>query len=176
MAKNIQLFNKQNIQLNPYTDNFKNVLQKIPSTQAQLQKRVGATILYIGQEQGFKKGKLYKCVKEVGSTYTQYSWQQQTEESLSAYSRKFVTSSSYTVTENGLWLIVKAPDSRILLPTGSAGSYIRVSTDYKTQNVTIVPAAGQAIDGDTSGLNIDKTSGTVQILWSGSEWTVIEAK
>lgn len=175
MAKNIQLFNKQNTQLNPYTDNFKNVLQQIPSTQVQLQKRVGSTILYVGQEQGFRKGGLYKCVKEEGSTYTQYSWQQ-IEEGTSAYSRQFVTSSPYTVTDNALWLILTVSGSQIILPAGNTNMYIRVSTDYKTQNVTITPAAGQTIDGDAQGLILDKTSGTVQLMWSGTEWTVIEAK
>jgi hypothetical protein len=39
-----------------------------------------------------------------------------------------------------------------------------------------MPTDGETIDGDSEGFTLDKTSGTVEFFWTGSGWTVIEAK
>lgn len=77
--------------------------------------------------------------------------------------------------QSGYWYICKKAIT-LTLPKGSNEKYIRVSTDYQTDHVLVIPSNGESIDGDTEGFTLDKTSGTVEFFWTGAEWTVIEAK
>ena len=84
--------------------------------------------------------------------------------------------SQNTTVQSGYWYICTASGLTLTLPAGSTGDYIRFSTNYLAENVVIKPADGETIDGDSEGFTLDKASGTVEMLWTGSEWTVIEAK
>ena len=78
--------------------------------------------------------------------------------------------------QNGYWYICRNAVT-ITLPAGNEENYyVRISTDYQTENVVVIPSNGERIDGDTEGFTLDKTSGTVEFLRTGSDWTVIEAK
>lgn len=84
--------------------------------------------------------------------------------------------SQNTTVQSGYWYICTASGLTLTLPAGSTENYIRFSTNYLAENVVIKPADGETIDGDSEGFTLDKASGTVEMLWTGSEWTVIEAK
>ena len=77
--------------------------------------------------------------------------------------------------QSGYWYICSNAVT-VTLPVGNVGDYVRISTDYQTGNVVVIPSNGESIDGDTEGFTLDKTSGTVEFFWTGVEWTVIEAK
>lgn len=84
--------------------------------------------------------------------------------------------SQNTAVQSGYWYICTASGLTLTLPAGSTENYIRFSTNYLVENVVIKPDDGETIDGDSEGFTLDKASGTVEMLWIGSEWTVIEAK
>ncbi len=83
--------------------------------------------------------------------------------------------SGNTEARSGYWYVCSNAVT-ITLPAGNIGDYIRISTNNQTENVVVIPSNGESIDGDTEGFTLDKTSGTVEFFWTGSEWTVIEAK
>ena len=89
------------------------------------------------------------------------------------YLRTIITADSNAM--SGYWYICTG-ELTLTLPVGNTGSYIRVSTDYQTDNVVVIPVNGESIDGDTEGFTLDKTSGTVEFFWTGFNWLVIEAK
>ena len=86
------------------------------------------------------------------------------------------TVSGNTALESGHWYVCTVSGIVLTLPAGNIGDYIRISTDYQTSNVVVMPTNGETIDGDSEGFTLDKTSGTVEFFWTDSEWTVIEAK
>lgn len=90
------------------------------------------------------------------------------------YVRTFVTQSGNA--QSGYWHVASVSDITLTLPAGGIGYYARFSTTASASNVTIVPASGDTIDGDSEGLIIDKTSGTTELYWDGTGWVVIEAK
>ena len=77
--------------------------------------------------------------------------------------------------QSGYWYICSNAVT-VTLPVGNVGDYVRISTNYQTENVVVIPSNGESIDGDTEGFTLDKTSGTVEFFWDGVGWTVIEAK
>lgn len=77
--------------------------------------------------------------------------------------------------QSGYWYVCSNAMT-VTLPAGNIGDYVRISTNYQTDNVLVSPANGETIDGDSEGFTLDKASGTVEFFWTGSEWTVIEAK
>ena len=89
------------------------------------------------------------------------------------YTRTIVSSDS--TIQSGYWYTCISPIT-LTLPAGNIGDYVRISTDYQTSNVVVMPTNGETIDGDSEGFTLDKTSGTVEFFWTDSEWTVIEAK
>jgi hypothetical protein len=89
------------------------------------------------------------------------------------YTRTIVSSDS--TVQSGYWYTCISPIT-LTLPAGNIGDYVRISTNYQTENVVVIPSGGESIDGDTEGFTLDKTSGTVEFLWDGVGWTVIEAK
>jgi hypothetical protein len=90
------------------------------------------------------------------------------------YLRKVITDS--IIVQSGYWYICTTSGLTLTLPKGNIEDYIRFSTNYLATNVVIKPVDGETIDGDSEGFTLDKTSSTVEMLWTGSEWTVIEAK
>ena len=89
------------------------------------------------------------------------------------YVRTIITADSNAM--SGYWYICTNALT-LTLPAGNVGDYVRISTNYQTDHVLVIPASGKTIDGDVEGFTLDKTSGTVEFFWTGVEWTVIEAK
>ena len=83
--------------------------------------------------------------------------------------------SANTEAHCGYWYICSNAVT-VTLPGGNIGDYVRISTNYQTENVVVIPSNGESIDGDAEGFTLDKTSGTVEFFWDGIGWTVIEAK
>ena len=177
MAKNIQLFNKQGQSLNPYTDSFKNVIQKIPTTLWELQERANSIVLYLGpDDEDILHGHMYKIIQEQvvidGVGYKQYSWQDVSP--YAQYIRKIINQN--TSLQNNHWYICNASDLELRLPQGKENAYIKVSTTLSTTNIIILPQEGQNIEGDQEGFTIDKVSGAIQFYWIGDKWVVIQVK
>lgn len=175
MALHIQLYNKQKKVLYPYTDSFKNVIQKIPQTQEQLQKLVNATVLYLGpQDQQFKHGFMYRLTKSQvvidDMTYDQYSWQDVSP--YTQYIRKVITQD--TALQRNHWYACQASNLTLTLPKGEKDIRIKVSSTLTASNIIVVPYQGDTIQGDAEGFVIDKVSGALQFHWAQSEWIVVD--
>ena len=83
--------------------------------------------------------------------------------------------SDNTEARSGYWYVCSNAVT-VTLPAGNIGDYVRISTNYQTENVVVIPSSGESIDGDAEGFTLDKTSGTVEFFRDGVGWTVIEAK
>lgn len=176
MAKNIQLFNKQGHSLNPYTDSFKNVIQKIPTTLWELQERANSIVLYLGpDDEDILHGHMYKITEEQvvidGVGYKQYSWQD-----VSPFTPEYIKQkvAQDTILQSGYWYICEASNITLTLPQGTDKASIKVSTTLATSNIIVAPHHGDNIQGDTEGFVIDKTSGAVQFYYTQGKWTVVD--
>jgi len=63
----------------------------------------------------------------------------------------------------------------VTLPAGSTGAVIRVSDDNRTwgiNNLTVIPATGEAIDGQAVNATLvcDLIGAFVQFMWDGTKW------
>lgn len=175
MAKNIQLFNKQGQSLNPYTDSFKNVIQKIPTTLWELQERANSIVLYLGPDDDeILHGHMYKITEEQvvidGVGYKQYSWQDVSP--FAEYTKEVISTDK--VLENNHWYACQASDLTLTLPKGEKDARIKVSSTLTASNIIIVPHQGDTIQGDPEGFVIDKVSGALQFHWAQSEWIVVD--
>ncbi len=91
----------------------------------------------------------------------------------SGYNRIIISANA--VLASGDWAIVDT-NCTVTLPAVAVGSYARISSVGSADAVIVATSASQTIDGDSSGLTIDKAHGTVEHFGTASGWIVIEAK
>ena len=80
--------------------------------------------------------------------------------------------SSNTNAAPGHWYLC-SDDITITLPEGSSGMNVKISTIGTADEVTINPASGETIEGDTAFL-LDAANNSVELVYNGSQWVVAE--
>ena len=81
--------------------------------------------------------------------------------------------SANTTAQAGYWYLC-SDDITVTLPSSpTSGDTVKASTIGTADNVTVAPATGDTIEGDSSFV-LDAVNNAVELIWNGSQWIIAE--